>query len=32
MGGHEAPPCIISAFLGSYVEYALKCLQNGDKF
>ncbi len=32
MGGHEAPPCIISTFLGSYVDYALKCFENGDKF
>jgi glutamine synthetase type III len=32
MGGHEAPPGIISVFLGAYVDHALNCLEKGEKF
>lgn len=27
MGGHEAPPCIISVFLGSYLDRLLNCVE-----
>ena len=26
MGGHEAPPCIISVFLGTYVDQVLNSI------
>ena len=32
MGGHEAPPCIISVFLGSYVDRLLKAVENDEDF
>ena len=32
MGGHEAPPCIISVFLGSYVDRLLNNIENGEIF
>jgi glutamine synthetase len=32
MGGHEAPPCIISVFLGSYVHRLLNCIEKGEPF
>lgn len=32
MGGHEAPPCIISVFLGSYVDRLLNAIENDEDF
>lgn len=32
MGGHEAPPCIISVFLGSYLDRLLNCVEQGRPF
>lgn len=32
MGGHEAPPCIISVFLGSYIDRLLNCVEEGQPF
>lgn len=32
MGGHEAPPCIISVFLGSYVDRLLNSIENDEDF
>jgi glutamine synthetase len=32
MGGQEAPPCIISAFLGSYIDELLNSHENGTPF
>lgn len=32
MGGHEAPPCIISVFLGSYIDKLLDSIEQGTPF
>ena len=32
MGGHEAPPCIISVFLGSFVDRLLNSIEKGEEF
>lgn len=32
LGGHEAPPAIISVFLGSYVDRLLNCIETGQTF
>lgn len=32
MGGHEAPPCIISVFLGSYIDRLLNSIENSTEF
>jgi glutamine synthetase len=29
LGGHEAPPAIISVFLGSYIDRLLNSIENG---
>lgn len=32
MGGHEAPPCIISVFLGTFVDRLLNSIENEEEF
>ena len=32
MGEHEAPPTIMSIFLGSYIDRLLNCIEKGEEF